>query len=217
MNQPARILIVDDHPIFREGVKQVLAAAMGVTVVGEARDGPEALSLVESLIPDVVLLDLSMPGPHGLDLIEPLRGGGRRGHVVVLTMHREDQAVCAALDRGAEGYVLKESAAETLVQAIQTVLRGEVYVTPVLAGALVRRSNRSRRLHQEQPGLDQLTPTERRVLKLVAASHTSREIAARLFVSPRTVETHRAHICEKLGLHGNHALLQFAIEHRAEL
>jgi len=217
MSERARILIVDDHPIFREGVKQVLAAAAGMEVVGEACDGSEALSLVETLTPDVVLLDLSMPGLDGLDLIEQVRDRAKHCHVLVLTMHREDRAVCVALDRGAQGYVLKESAAENLLVAIRTVRRGEVYVTPVLAGALIRRDRQTRQLQQKQPGLAQLTPTERRVLKLVAANHTSKEIAARLFVSPRTVETHRSHICEKLALHGNHTLLQFALEHRDEI
>ena len=213
----SRIFIIDDHPIFLQGLKQVIASDPEMEVVGEAEDAETALPLIRSLMPNVVVVDLDLPGMGGLELTEQLRALPNRPVVLVLTMHREDQMVNAALDRGASGYLVKESAATELVNAIRIVLRGEIYVTPTLAGALVRRARKAEALRDEIPGLARLTPTELRVLKLVSENKTSRQIARHLFISPRTVESHRANISEKLGLSGRNALLQFAIEHRGEL
>jgi len=213
----SRILIIDDHPIFRYGLMQVIAADPGLEVVGEAGDGATALALTQTLAPDVAVVDLDLPGMGGLELTEQLRRLARPPVVLVVTMHREDQMVNAALDRGALGYLTKESAAAELVNAIRAVLRGQIFVAPGLAGALVRRARRAEVLRDETPGLARLTPSELRVLKLVSRNETSREIARHLFISTRTVESHRASICAKLGLQGTHALLQFALEHRDEL
>lgn len=209
-----RVFIIDDHPIFRQGLNQVLASHPEMEVVGEAEDSETALPLVRRLMPEVAVVDLDLPGIGGLELIEQLRALPYRPVVLVLTMHHEDQMVNAALDRGALGYLAKESAAAELVNAIRTVLRGETYVTPTLAGALVRRARRTEALREETPGLANLTPTERRVLKMLCDNQTSRQIAQHLFISPRTVESHRASICEKLGLEGRNALLRFTLEHR---
>jgi len=212
-----RILIVDDHPIFRAGLKEILKADPRLKLVGEAGDGPAALALLPSAKPDVVVLDLSLPGMDGLELARRLQKGTPSPAVVALTMHREDSMVNAALEQGVRGYLLKESATDELLRAIRAVLAGETFISPVLTGALLRRARRTNRLHEKSPSLDRLTPTELRVLKLIAKNKTSRQIAELLFISPRTVETHRAHIAEKLGLRGPQALLRFALEHQDEL
>lgn len=205
----SRILIIDDHDVFRQGLKQVIALDLQMEVVGEAADGETALALVESLAPDVAVVDLDLPGIGGLELIEHLRALPRPPAVLVLTMHREDRMVNAALDRGALGYLTKERANAELVKAIHAVLHGEIYVTPFLAGALLRRARRAEALRDEAMDLARLTPTELRVLKLLSASKTSRQIARHLFISPRIVEIHRVNICKKLGIENGHALLQF--------
>jgi len=214
MSLRSRILIIDDHAGFRQGLTQVIAADPGLEVVGEAGDGATALALVPMLAPDVAVVDLDLAGIGGLELIEELRRRPCPPAVLVLTMHREDQMVNAALDRGALGYLTKESAAAELVHAIRAVLSGRIFVAPDLAGALVRRAAA---LCDRTSGLARLTPSELRVLKLVAINKTSRQIARHLFISPRTVESHRASICAKLGLQGTHALLEFVLEHRDEL
>jgi two-component system response regulator NreC len=186
-------------------------------VVGEAGDAETALPLIRTLTPDVAVVDLDLPGIGGLELTEQLRQLPSPPVVLVLTMHHEDRIVNAALDRGAMGYLAKESAATELVNAIRAVLRGKIFVSASLAGALVRRARRAETLRDETPGLARLTPSELRVLKLLSDNKTSRQMARHLFISPRTIETHRAHIAEKLGLQGRNALLRFALEHRDEL
>ncbi len=217
MLAPSRIVIIDDHAVFRDGLKQMIALEPALEVVGEAGDGATALALVPALAPDVAVVDLDLPGLGGLELIEQIRRLPRPPAVVVATMHGDDQMVNAALDRGVLGYVTKESAAAELIKAIRAVLLGESYLTPTLAGALVRRNRQAEALRDDAPALARLTPSELRVIKLVSANKTSRQIARHLFISPRSVESHRASICEKLGLQGSHALLRFALERRDEL
>lgn len=239
-----RVLIIDDHPVFRHDLKRMIALDPQMDVVGEAGDGETALALAGSLAPDAAVVDLDLPGMGGLELIAYLRALPRPPAILVLTMHREEQMVDAALDRGARGYLTKESAAAELINGIRAVLRGGIFVSPDLPGAVVR-SDAARRLrsmgvgsrsaNRSQNGvpvpprsstgcpgehttnLVRLTPSELRVLKSLSASQNTRQIARHLFISPRIVEIHRASICAKLGLRGTRALVQFAIEHRDEL
>lgn len=132
-------------------------------------------------------------------------------------MHKEERLVVGALDRGAKGYILKDNALSEALGAIVAVAKGDFYITPSLSGCLIKRNQRADALQKEQPGLATLTPMERRVLKLVAENKTSREIGRELFISSRTVDTHRNNICKKLDLHGSHKLLQFSLAHQSEL
>jgi len=212
-----KLYIVDDHPLFRQGLRQTIESQPAFKVVGEAGDGETALREIRTLHPDVAVLDIELPQMDGLALTRALRSCRPPVHILVLTMHKSESMVNAALDCGVAGYVIKENAVAEVVNALKAIASGEVYLCPGVSGYLLRRRQRAAALREQKPGLDQLTPMERRVLKLVAENRTSREIAAELFISPRTVETHRANICAKLGLHGSHPLLQFTLEHRSEL
>jgi len=211
-----RVLIVDDHPIFRQGLRQIVESAAGLRVVGEAADVPGARAQLERHRPDVAVLDLNLPGGGGLELVQCCRACTPAVAALVLTMHREEATLEAALARGAAGYVLKDNAAEDVLLGIRAVAAGGLYLSPSLAGFLG-----GRRAPPAPPaapvGLAALTPTERRVLRLIAANRTSKEIAHELCIGVRTVETHRAHIGDKLGLHGAQAVLRYALEQRALL
>lgn len=213
----ARILIADDHPIFRQGLVRAVEGSAGFTVVGEAGDGREALALLKSLRPDIVVLDIAMPAMDGLEVMRAARSESFDGAFVVLTMYREEEYFHEALDLGSMGYLLKESATSELLQCLRTVACGKHYVSPEMSDHLVARTARRDMLSRAFPSLASLSPMERRILKLVASNRTSREIAGELSISYRTVQNHRAHICEKLGLEGHNKLLQFALEHRSLL
>lgn len=213
----SRVLLIDKDPVFRQDIKQAIASDPQMEVAGEAKDGEIALSLVRSLMPDVVVVDLDLPGMGGLELIEQIRRLLKPPAVLVLTMHRNDQMINAALDRGALGYLIKENTAAELVNAVRSVVRKQIYVTAILTGALLRRARKAEALRDEIRGLACLTPMELRVFKLLSASKTIHQVARHLFISPRTVESHRTNICEKLGFKDRNDLLQFAIEHRKEL
>ena len=217
MVTPIRAYIVDDHPIFRQGLKQAIESDPRLRVVGEAGATATALQQIKVLRPDVAVVDIELPGGDGLDLARALQSFRPAIPVIILTMHKDEPMVNAALDAGVQGYIVKENAVAEVVQGVKAVAAGETYLCPSVSGYLLRRRQRAEALAQQKPGLDQLTPMERRVLKLVAENKTSREIGRLLFISPRTVETHRARICEKLDLHGSHPLLQFALAHRSEL
>ena len=212
-----KVFVVDDHPIFRQGLRQVIESDTRMAVVGEAGDGADALVHIKALKPQVAVVDIDLPRADGLELARALQNLRPPIPAITLTMHKEEHLVQGALDRGAKGYVLKDNALNEVLGAILTVAKGDFYVTPSLSGSLVRRSQRAAALQKDQPGLAALTPMERRVLKLIAANKTSREIGKELFISPRTVDTHRNNICSKLELHGSHKLLQFALAHQAEL
>jgi DNA-binding NarL/FixJ family response regulator len=211
------VLIADDHPIFRTGLRQVIEGDATVCVVAEAADGNEALTAIESVQPDVSVLDIDMPGRDGLEVARTLRDRRSATRVIFLTLHKDAVILNAALDAGVPGYVLKESAATEIAGAIRAVHAGQQYVSPVLAGLLINRGQRAAALADQFPGLDALTPAEMKVLKLVAEIKTTKEIAEALCVSPRTVEHHRTSIATKLELHGSHALTRFAVKHQSAL
>jgi len=214
MDQTTRILIADDHPIFRSGLRQVIESDERMSVVAEAEDGASALKLIREHNPDIIVLDINMPGVSGFQVVEAMRSENLSSEVVLLTMHREEAMLTKALSLGVRGYVLKDSATSDIVSCLQAVRKGENYTSAELTKYLFKRAT-----GQATPveGLDSLTPTERRVLALIAEYLTSKEIADRLGVSVRTVENHRNNICAKLGVHGSHALMKFALQHQSDL
>ena len=209
------ILIADDHPIFRKGLRQVIEAEPDLKVVAEADDGLIALDKIRQLSPDVAILDIHMPNMSGFDLARAVSEQSIKVNIVFLTMHNAEDIFNAAMDLGVKGYVLKESAITDLVSSIRAVASGRAYISPLLSSFLLNRSAAASR--QNIPGLDTLTPTERRVLRMLAEYKTSKQIADELFVHPRTVDNHRANICGKLSLRGSHALMKFAIEHKSDI
>jgi DNA-binding NarL/FixJ family response regulator len=216
-SEKTTVYIVDDHPLFRRGVRDVIEMERQFEVIGEAGDGETALAEMKRLKPAVALVDLNLPKLGGLSLVRALCGIKPPVAVIVLTMQSEESTFNAAMDAGAQGYILKENAVEDAVLGLKTVAGGGVYLSPSIAGYLLKRTRRASALREQKTGLTALTPTERQVLRLVAENRTNKEIGVELCMSHRTVETHRTHICQKLELQGPHALLQFALEHRSEL
>jgi DNA-binding NarL/FixJ family response regulator len=211
------VVIADDHPLFREGLKQVIVADPRFVLRGEARDGTEAVELIETLRPDLAVLDLNMPRMTGWEVAGVVREKAWRSRLIALTMIQEEAAFNKAMNLGIEGYLLKESAVEEIVSCLVNVAAGLPYVSPALGTFLLKRRQRTEALASRAPTLEDLTVAERRVLKRIAEKRSSKEIAAELQISPRTVDTHRANIGAKLGLRGNNSLLQFAIENRDAL
>jgi DNA-binding NarL/FixJ family response regulator len=217
MTGRTRVLIVDDHPLFRNGLRLVIQNDRRFELVGEAGDGTTAWQSIQNQQPDVAVLDINLPGLTGLEVARKVHEKKLATRVIILTMFKEEDLINRALDLGVNGFVLKENAAEDIVSAIVTAANGEHYLSPAVSGFLVRRRNRAETLAAHKPGLEDLTKAERRILKLIAEKKTSRAIAGELFISPRTVEAHRANISGKLNLHGSHSLLQFALENRSLL
>ena len=217
MSVGIKVLIVDDHPLFRSGLRQVITSNPCFELIGETGDGEAALRLIQEKKPDVAVLDVNLPGLSGLEIARQLQGKRLPVRFIMLTMHKEEEIFNRALDFGAKGFVLKENAADEIVKAIITVAAGDHYLSSSISGYLVRRRSRAEALAAQKPGLDDLTKAERRILKLIAEKKTSRQIGAELFISPRTVEAHRANICAKLELRGSHSLLQFALENRSAI
>ena len=212
-----KVLIVDDHPLFRSGLRSLIQSSARLELIGEAGDGEAALKFILEKKPDVAVLDVNLPGLTGLEVAHKLQGKKNTTRLIILTMHKEEEMINRALDFGVHGFVLKENAVEDILDAIAAVAKGESYLSPSVSGFLIKRYNRAEALTKKTPGLDDLTKAERRILKLVADKKTSKEIAAELFISPRTVEAHRANISDKLELSGSHSLLQFALENRSAL
>ena len=217
MPAKVKVVIVDDHPLFRSGLRQVIADDPDFDIVGETGDGVVALQLIQETKPDVAVLDVDLPGLSGLEIARKLKTKRLPVCVIMLTMHKEEEIVNHALDIGVNGFVLKENASEEILKAITAVAEGGHYLSSSISGYLVRRRTRAESLAAKKPGLDDLTKAERRILKLIAEKKTSRQIATELFISPRTVEAHRANICAKLELTGSHSLLQFALENRSAI
>lgn len=206
-----RILVADDHQIVREGVCMILATQKDFDVIGEAATGREALEMARTLHPDVVVMDLSMPDMTGIEATERIRKEIPEVQVLALTMHEEESYVFELLRVGAAGYVLKRAAAEDLVSAIRATRRGEAFLYPSVAKMVVQDFLGRARTGDEKEALDGLTKREREVLTLIAEGLTNQGIAQKLFISIKTVQTHRAHIMEKLNLHDRTELVRYAI------
>ena len=204
---PLRVFLADDHAIFRDGLRALLQRHEGVEVVGEAGDGHEAFAGIERTRPDVVVMDIAMPHLNGLEVTRRVRKAMPRTRVLVLSMYEDADFVEEILEAGASGYVLKESAATELLQALQVIRRGATYLAPRLA----RHAAPARR---RGTGNGPLTPREREMLQLLAEGNSHAQIAARLNISPKTVETHRRHIGTKLGIRDLAGLVKYAVRKR---
>jgi len=202
-----RVLIVDDHSVVRAGIRYVLEELPDVRVVGEAGSGEEALTKVQELQPDVMFVDISMPGMSGIELTRRVKELMPDIKVLVLTMHEGDEYFFAALQAGAAGYVVKGADSDELVTAFRAVMRDGVFLYPSLAKALVTDYLREKKA----AAYDGLTPREREVLALMAEGLTNKEIALRLTIGVTTVQTHRTHIMDKLGLHNQADLVRYAL------
>ena len=214
---PTTIFIADDHPIFRQGLRQLLEREHGFSVVGDAGDGPTALAAIDRLRPKVAVLDVDMPGMDGLAVAGAVRAHRLPTAIICLTMHKDPRIVNAALNAGVMGYVIKDDAATEIVESVKSVLAGRHFVSAQLTSLLVARHAQAGAVAERTPGIEALTDTERAVLRLLAEFKTTKAIAAALAISPRTVDRHRSNMVEKLGLNGTHALTRFAVTHSSSL
>lgn len=201
---------MDDHAVVRAGLAALLANQPGLAVVGEAGNGEQALALAAQLQPHVILMDLTMPGMSGLEATAAVTRAHGDIRVLVLTMHEDEAYFFHALQAGASGYVLKESSMQELVAAIRAVHQGGVYFQPCMARKLLDQYLR-RASEGEEEGIRELTDRDQEVLRLIADGRTTREIATKLYLSPRTVERHRTQVMQKLGLHNRAELIRYAV------
>jgi two-component system invasion response regulator UvrY len=204
-----RILIADDHPIVREGLKQIVSETPDMVLAGEASNGDQVVEQVERGVADVVVLDISMPGESGLDVLKKLRARYPRLPILMLSVHSEDQYAIRSLRAGASGYLTKESLSGELLTAIRRVAQGRRYVSEELAERLVLRLDND----LQKPLHEDLSDREYQVMRMVASGKALKQIAAELGLSPKTVSTYRARVLEKMGVHSNADLVRYALQH----
>ena len=217
MDTMTRVLIADDHEIFRVGLVKTIERDKNFSIIAQAADGKEALTQVREMRPDIAILDVSMPLMSGLDVGRAVYKAALATELIFLTMYKDIAYFNAAMDIGARGYLLKDNASADLLVCLRTVVEGNYFISPTMSHFLVERKNNTDALTQNVPSLQNLSPAERHILKLLADNLTSKEIADKLFISLRTVENHRTHICQKLGIKGHNKLLQFALENKSAL
>ncbi|TAK61712.1 MAG: response regulator transcription factor [Bacteroidetes bacterium] len=212
-----RILLADDHPILRKGLRALLEENPEFRVVAEADDGEKTLRELQQTEVDVAIVDMDMPKLHGLEVVQRAMQTLPATNFVVLTMHKDETLFNKALDFGVRGFVLKDNAVTDIVHCVQEVAAGGYFISSSISGFLLKRQSRTAVQRHEKNRLEDLTETERTILKLLAEMKTSRQIAEELFISPKTVENHRTNISKKLGLQGYQVLLKFALENKTRL
>jgi len=208
MSEKIRILIADDHTIFRSGLKLLLSSEPAFEVVAEAEDGAQAIELAKQLQPDVVLMDIGMPGINGYEATQRIKEEIPDVNVLALTMHRSEEYFFKMLDAGASGYVLKGAETGELMHALQTVAQGDAFLYPSMARSLVDRYLQTQ--SGENINRQHLTSREEEILQMIADGYSNNDIAEKLVISPSTVHTHRTNIMQKLGLSKRHELVQYA-------
>ncbi len=209
-----RILIVDDHSLVREGLKALFAGQPGIEVVGEATNGEEAVVRTGELKPDIVLMDITMPVMNGLEATSKIKQENPEVKILILTMHEGDEYFFKILQAGASGYFVKGGSSNELIAALHTVMRGDVFLYPTMAKKLLKNYLERVKSGQDRESYNVLTNREREILKLVAEGYNNQEIGARLYLSPATVQTHRANIMAKLKLHSRSDLTKYAIKNK---
>jgi DNA-binding NarL/FixJ family response regulator len=206
-----RIILADDHVIFRQGIKRIIEEAEGVEIVGEFGDGHELLRNFKDCSPDMVVLDIQMPGLRGIEAAHEIKKRSPQIKVLILTMHKENELLYHAISVGVDGYLLKENTDGELYAAIQTIREGRKYISSLLSDSIAEIVTRKRDENESELEIDPLSMREREVLKLVAEGRSSTEIASLLFISSRTVQHHRSNIMKKLNITRNAALIGYAI------
>jgi len=217
MKEKIHVLIADDHPIFRKGLRVVIEEDPSLIVVAEAGDGQSTLARILEFQPHVAVLDIDMPPPDGLTVARAIRDKQLPVEVVFLTMYKDEALINATLDMGVKGFVIKDGAANEIINCIKAVEAGQSFFSPALLDFLIARRRRVGDTGMQSAPPDELTPSERRILRLIAQLKSNKEIAAELSISVRTVEHHRSNICSKLGISGKNMLIAYALTHKAEL
>lgn len=208
-----RLLLADDHAVFRSGLRLLLSEQPDMEVVGEAADGEEAIQKTKELNPDILLLDITMPGMGGLEALDRIKKERPQVKIVMLTMHDDESYMERIMTSGGSGYVVKKAADTEVIQAIRVVHQGGVYLHPTMTRALVNQLQRKAHAQERQSHLEsKLSEREREVLKLIAQGYTNKEIADMIFLSVKTVETHKAHIMDKLELRSRAELVRYALD-----
>ena len=218
MADEIRILVADDHPVVRSGLKFSIAEDSDLKVVGEAGDGEVALALIKRLRPHITLLDIDMPKLDGFGVAREIAKLKLGTKIIFLSLHKDEDILRTAMDLGGNGYLLKDSAMEEIVTAVKTVMAGRPYLSSAIAMQLLQGSSETAaRSEPENPLTRDLTFSERRILRLIADGKSSKEIGDELSVHYRTIENHRTNICRKLGIEGANALIRFALQHKSIL
>jgi DNA-binding NarL/FixJ family response regulator len=217
MNKTVTIFIADDHPVFREGLIKILEREKQFSILGVTGNGDDALSQIRNTKPDVAILDISMPGKTGLEIVKLLHEEECPTHPVILTMYPEEELLDEAMESGVTGYILKDSTSTEIIDCVKTVIGGGYYISKLLVQNIVGRQKKKNPADDTAVKLTQLTPTEKHVLQLLAENKTSVQIAKEMFISVKTVKNHRVNISAKLSLSGYNALLQFALEHKGSI
>jgi len=208
---PIRVLLADDHTILRAGLKMMLSVQPDIEIVGEASDGRQAIAEAQRLQPDVILMDITMPELNGIEATRQVKKLLPETRVLVLTMHENEEYLFQVLRAGASGYILKEAADTELISAIRSVYVGRFYLSPPAQAMMVGDYMQRVRAGEEHDSYSGLTEREREILKLVAEGYTNNQIGERLFISPKTVDTHRTHVMDKLNLHSRAELVKYAM------
>lgn len=217
MNEKINVLIVDDHPLFRKGLKAELSSQPNIEIVGEAGDAETALNIAKKIRPNVIILDINLPDKSGIEIAREINSFNKEMKIIFLTMYNEEDLFNAAFDAGASAYLLKENAVDEVLTAVTEVNDGANYICNSMGSFLLNRQKKTANLALKNPGIKELSEKEREILKLIAQGKTSKEIADALFVSYKTVENHRSRICNKLGIKGSFPLLKFAIENKSHI
>lgn len=216
-NKKIKIIIADDHPIFRKGLRKIIEADNEIEILGEAENGESALNKILDLKPDIALLDIDMPKLTGIQVLKELKKRKVNIKTIFLTVYSDESIFDEAMNLGILGYVLKDSAISDIINCIKSVADEKYYITPSLSDFLINIKNKLKRMEENKPALNRLTKTEMNVLSLLAEGKTSRQIGEKMFISHKTVDNHKANISDKLELRGMHILIKFAIENKAIL